>query len=77
MRTPTVADDLSLKPQSRTILRHLKKIGHITPMKALIVYSISRLAPCIHDIRKIGYGVATDVRQDAQGHKYARYSLGG
>jgi hypothetical protein len=37
-------------------------------------YGFTRLASCIHEIRKAGYEVATDVRRDAQGHKYAKYS---
>lgn len=72
---PTIANDLRLKPQTKTVLRHLRKGQHISPMQALVVYSISRLAPCIHDIRKAGYNVSTEVKRDAQGHKYAQYAL--
>lgn len=75
MTQVSVASDLSLKPQSKTVLRHLKKLGDITPAEALIVYGISRLAACVYDIRKIGYPVYKEMRQDAQGHKYARYTL--
>lgn len=76
MAEPSIAADLSLKPQAKTVLRHLRSVGHITPAQALIVYSISRLAACIYEIRKIGYPVKREMRQDAQGHHYARYSLG-
>ena len=72
---PSIANDLRLKPQTKTVLRHLRKGNHISPMQALVVYSISRLAPCIHDIRKAGYNVSTEVKRDAQGHKYAQYAL--
>ena len=71
----TIFNDIRLKPQTKTILRHLRKGNHISPMQALVVYSISRLAPCIHDIRNAGYSVTTDVKRDAQGHKYAQYAL--
>lgn len=77
MVTPgvSIAKDLSLKPQAKTILRHLRKHGHISPMQALVVYAISRLAPCIFDIRNVGYIVETQVKRDAQGHKYAKYTM--
>jgi len=74
-KTPTIVDDLRLKPQSKTVLRHLRGMKHISPAEALIVYGISRLAACIYDIRKVGYDVHCEMRQDAQGHKYANYSL--
>lgn len=72
---PSIASDLRLKPQSKTVLRHLKAGDKLTPMKALIVYGISRLAACIHDIRQAGYSVTTKTKSDAQGHKYAEYAL--
>jgi len=72
---PTIARDLALKPQAKTVLRHLRKKGHISPMEALIVYSISRLAASIFEIRNLGYEVRTVVKHDAQGHKYAKYTL--
>jgi hypothetical protein len=73
--SPSIVKDLRLKPQTKTVLRHLRKGQHISPMQALVVYSISRLAPCIHDIRRAGYNVSTEVKRDAQGHKYAQYVL--
>jgi hypothetical protein len=72
----TVAADLRLTPQARTVLRHIKTRGHISPAEALIVYGISRLASCIHEIRRrANYVVDCEIRRDAQGHKYANYSL--
>jgi hypothetical protein len=75
MNNVSVVADLSLKPQTKTILRHLKTYGHITPMQALAVYGNSRLAAAIYDIRKIGYVVNKEMRRDAVGHNYARYTL--
>lgn len=73
---PTVASDLRLTPQARTVLAHLKKRPHITPAEALTVYGISRLASCIHEIRrKAGYGVVMTVCRDDVGHKYAKYAM--
>lgn len=72
---PSIANDLRLTPQAKTILRHLKRRPSISPMEALNVYSIVRLAPCIYEIRKAGYKVLSTFKRDEQGHKYTRYSL--
>jgi hypothetical protein len=73
---PTVASDLKVTPQARAVLRYLKANGEITPMKALIVLGIPRLASCIHELRKkAGYMIRTEVRDDERGHRYGRYVL--
>jgi hypothetical protein len=73
---PNLASDLRLTPQARTILGHLLRHGQITPQEALTVYSIPRLASCIHEIRTKGQrDVNTAIRRDDQGHKYSRYTL--
>lgn len=72
---PSIADDLNLYPQDRTVLAHLKSGKAITPMKALVVYGLSRLAAHIHNIRKIGYTVTKTMATDESGHKYASYKL--
>lgn len=76
-RLPSISDDLRLTPQAKGILAHLKRhAAGISPAEALVAYSVSRLASCIHEIRKrAGYDVKTVVKQDDHGHKYARYSL--
>jgi hypothetical protein len=72
----TIASDLRLTPQAKTVLRHLKKRGSISNMEAMIVYSISRLSSCIHEIRRrAGYNVETVIKKDDHGHKYSHYSL--
>ena len=70
------ATDLELTPQAKTVLLHLRKHGKITPMKALVVYGISRLASCIHEIREAGYGIDTIVKRDDQNHRYGEYWMG-
>lgn len=72
---PSIGADLRLSPQARTVLAHLKRHGDITPMKALTVYGISRLASCIHEIRKAGYSVKTVVALDDMGGKYGQYTF--
>jgi hypothetical protein len=75
-KQPTVASDLKVTPQARAVLRYLKANGEITPMKALIVLGIPRLASCIHELRrKAGYNILTEVRDDERGHRYGRYVL--
>lgn len=66
---------LSLKPQARNVLRHLELYSYITPMIALNTYGIYRLAASIHELRKNGIEVVTEVREDAKGHKYGYYKL--
>lgn len=70
-----IAKLLKLKPQTRKILNHLSKHGSITPMEALTVYSIYRLSACIHDLRNTGISIVTKMKEDASGHKYARYEV--
>ena len=70
-----IAKLLKLKPQTRKILNHLSKHGSITPMEALTVYSIYRLSACIHDLRKTGISIITQMKEDASGHRYARYEV--
>jgi len=62
-------------PVNQTALRHLKNRKTISPMEALATYGIMRLAPAIHDLRAAGYNIKTEIRQDAKGHRYARYEL--
>lgn len=74
---PNLANDLRLTPQARTILGHLLRHKTITPQESLTVYSVPRLASCIHEIRtKGGRDVSMKIKRDDQGHKYARYTLG-
>lgn len=73
---PTIASDLKLTPQAKDVLAHLKRRAHISPAEAERVYGITRLASCIHEIRKrAGYNVKTELKRDDVGHKYANYVL--
>jgi hypothetical protein len=74
--TTSIADDLKLTPQARTVLSYLRKHGRISPAKADRVFGITRLASCIHEIRRrAGYKVSTTINRDEQGHKYSEYKL--
>jgi hypothetical protein len=72
---PSIAGDLRITPQARKVLAYLLKGKRVTPMKALVEMNISRLASCIHEIRKAGYTVSMAVGRDEAGHKFARYAL--
>lgn len=65
-----------MKPQTQRILNHLKDHGPITSNQALIVYGISRLSACIYDLRKEGFVIASERKQDAMKHRYTKYTLG-
>jgi hypothetical protein len=71
---PSFATEINLKPQTRQILRHLRKES-ISPLEALTVYGISRLAPAIYDLRQAGYTIRSEHKRDAMGHNYTRYTL--
>lgn len=74
--SPSIADDLRITPQARSVLSYIKKHGRISPAKADRVFGITRLASCIHEIRqKAGYTVTTTIKRDEQGHKYSEYKL--
>lgn len=66
---------ISLSPQQKTILGHLRSKQSISNMEALIVYNISRLSDVVHKLRAKGFEVETEVRVDNAGHKYSRYTL--
>lgn len=66
---------ICLKPQTKTILKHLSRFGSISVAEAITVYSIYRLAPAIHDLRNIGIKIETKLKSDAKGHRYARYEV--
>ncbi len=72
----TLANDLALTPQSRAVLRHLEKRGKtITPLEALGVYGIFRLAARIREIREAGHDVITHNRRYPNGKRYGEYQL--
>lgn len=61
--------------QKQVILRHLQQRAHLTPLEAMGLYGIFRLAARVYDLRNEGFDIATDVRYDLRGRPYSRYSL--
>jgi Helix-turn-helix domain len=72
---PSLATAVGLEPQTRRILNHLEKRGSISAMEAIAAYGCTRLAAQVFKLRKAGFDVLTDLREDEAGHRYARYSL--
>jgi hypothetical protein len=71
----SIADDLKLFPQTRKVLAHLEAGKSISPLEAQNVYGIYRLAGRIHELRRAGYQVRMERREDEMGHRYGRYFL--
>lgn len=67
--------ELSVSPQARKILRHLEKHKSITPLEALGVYGVFRLAARVFELRREGFNVATMMMRDENAKPYARYVL--
>jgi hypothetical protein len=71
----TIANDLTLTPQTKSVLRHLEKGKTITPLEALGVYGIYRLAARIRELRDAGHDVITHRRADERGKRFGEYEL--
>lgn len=65
-----------LTPQAQAILKHMEDGNGITPLEALGVYGVFRLAARIGEIRDQGHTVITEYKKDYRGKTYARYCLG-
>jgi hypothetical protein len=73
--TAGFAGDLKLPRQARKVLAHLLQGKDLTPLTAIGVYHIYRLAARIHDLREAGYDISTEMREDGVGGRYASYRL--
>ena len=63
--------------QNERVLNHLRERGSITPIEALHVHGVYRLAARVNDLKRRGYDVVSKLKRDINGHKYAEYRLGG
>lgn len=64
----------TLTPQARTVLAHLERHGKITPMKALGVYGIMRLASRMAELKKAGIPFGKALMKDDVGGRYMQYT---
>ena len=67
--------------QSERILRHLRDVGEIDPMTAIMDYGIMRLGARIFDLKKKGYLIKTEFKTGKNRYgedtHWAVYKLGG
>ena len=61
--------------QQNKVLKHLLSRGTITPLEALGVYKISRLAARIEELRSKGVRIVSEMRADAEGSRYVCYRM--
>ena len=62
--------------QKQIILKHLKRLGSISPAEAFRDYQITRLAARILDLKNLGHDIRSTRRTHPVTHvAYARYSF--
>lgn len=61
--------------QKNLLMKHLRDNGHITQLEAIGLYRVFNLKGRINDLRDDGHNIVTDMRRDATGKPYARYTL--
>ena len=61
------------KTQKQCVREYLDGGNSITPLIALGMFGAYRLSAIIYDLKKDGYKVATQLGQDANGKRFARY----
>ncbi len=58
------------------IRKHFESGKTLTPLEALGVYGLYRLAACVHTLkRRDGLNIICDVKTDPRGTQYAEYRL--
>jgi Helix-turn-helix domain len=65
----------NLKPLGKKVLNYMRTRGAISPLVAFSTYGTMRLAAQIHDLREAGFEIATTIKEDEEGDKYASYRL--
>jgi len=61
--------------QKEALISYLLSGKSITPLKAWQEFGITRLAARIHELRKEGWEIESEIRRSFSGKNYARYSL--
>jgi len=54
---------------------HLKTGKSITQLEAIGLYSLFRLAARIHELKRAGWAIGTQLKRDQNGSEYAEYRL--
>lgn len=63
--------------QTQTVLNYLKQGKSISPLRAMGVFKITRLASRIHDLQREGHKITRTMRRDEAGSRYTEYKLAG
>ncbi|API58487.1 hypothetical protein BSL82_03520 [Tardibacter chloracetimidivorans] len=67
-----------IESQNSRLLKHFIKAGRITQRQAMADYSIQSLTKRISELRKMGYGIISNIKQHPiTGQRYAEYVLEG
>ena len=65
-----------MKPQLKTILKHLDTVGSITNREAIVEYNIMSLPRRINDLEELGYKFNKELKaHPVTGQRYKRYHL--
>jgi hypothetical protein len=65
-----------MKPQLKTILKHLDTVGSITNREAIVEYNIMSLPRRINDLEELGYTFNKVLKaHPVTGQRYKRYHL--
>ena len=70
----TKLSKVSAKSQNTLILEHLKRGRKITPLHAMGVFGVYRLAARIKELRDAGHNIETVIKTDDYGRNYAEYN---
>ena len=57
------------------ILQHLQAGNSLTPLEAMCEYGTIRLGAYIHELRKEGHSIRTDIKRSFNNKTYAQYKL--
>lgn len=63
------------KSQIAHLRKHLKSGRSITPLEALGLYGMFRLAARVKELRDRGWNIKTEMREDPNGKPYAVYYM--
>jgi len=64
-----------MSPQLQTVLNHLQNFGSLSTVEAGTVYKIRSLPTRITELKKLGHNITVEIKKDATGQRYARYTL--
>ena len=65
-----------MKPQLKTILKHLQTVGSISNLEAITQYNIMSLSRRVSDLEELGYKFSRELKaHPVTGQRYKRYHL--